>query len=74
MGRPLRFASGTRQMMIRMPTEQYEALMARTERDGIPMAEQFRRAVTLYLAKVPGPSKRARKAVSLVPRHAQEER
>jgi hypothetical protein len=57
--------------MVRLPKEQYDHLMKITEVLGIPLAEQFRRAVTLYLKKQK-PVRRPR-AISLVPRHAQGE-
>lgn len=67
MARPLRFTSGVQQVMIRIPKEQYEQLLAKTDRDGIPMAEQIRRALTKYLKHEPIPKRRT---VSLSPKHA----
>jgi ribbon-helix-helix protein len=85
MARPLRFTGGTQQVMIRVPKEQYEQLREISERDGVPIAEQIRRALTAHVegrgltpAK-PKPElrkgKRARgvrsvKPVSLSPKHA----
>jgi hypothetical protein len=47
--RPLQFASGTVQMMIRIPREQRDSLREITTRDGIPMAEQVRRAMAMWI-------------------------
>jgi len=72
MARPLKFAKGTQVTMVRLPMEQYEALIARTDAEGIPMAEQIRRAVDAYLAlHTTRKTTRNRKPISLRPRHAQ---
>ena len=49
MSQPLRFPGGTQQLMVRVPRDQYDSLRAIHERDGVPMAEQIRRAIAAWL-------------------------
>jgi hypothetical protein len=69
MSRKLQFPGGTQQVMIRLPKEQYDRMMQIAEIVGVPLAEQFRRAVTGYL-KTQTKVRRPRGSISLLPRHA----
>jgi hypothetical protein len=79
--RPLNFGR-TQTLMVKMPREYHEAMLARSEAEGIAIAEQIRRAIGAYLEGLPKLSKaagtkitRARAGgISLAPKHAQEER
>jgi hypothetical protein len=82
MARPLRFKHGVVQFMVRLPTEQRDALQAISAREGIPVAEQIRRAVEAWVSDHPGPRKPTRRSanarataprISLKPEHAIED-
>jgi len=75
MGRPLRFKSGVVQFMVRLPMEHREALQEISAREGIPVAEQIRRAIEAWTREHPKPKAKSRRVVpvSLAPKHAQED-
>jgi len=73
MARPLRFKNGVVQFMVRLPTEVRDELQAISARDGIPVAEQIRRAVSVWVQEHPKPRVRKRPGVSLHPADATDE-